>query len=64
MLPFVYYALLSGAVGYSILTYRERGLLNVGTVIVLIIAAVAVFVIARYGGRSGDVAPEATVSGR
>ena len=63
MLPFVYYALLPGAVGYSILTYRERGLLNIGTVIALIIAAAAVFVIARYGRRSPDLAPEAALPG-
>ena len=48
LLPFVYYALLVGAVGYSIVWYSKYGLFNVGTVIVVLIAVAAVIVIA-YG---------------
>ena len=48
LLPFVYYSLLVGAVGYSIVWYSKYGLFNVGTVIVVLIAVAAVIVIA-YG---------------
>ncbi len=50
LLPFVYYSLLVGAVGYSIVWYSENGLFNLGTVIAVLIAAAAVAVI-RYGTK-------------
>ena len=53
--PFVYYALLPGAVGYFIVSYADRGPLNAGTFLVALIAGLAVYAIARYGGRSSDV---------
>lgn len=46
--PFAYYAFLPGALGYSIVWTSQKGLLNLGTVLVLLIAALAVYVIARY----------------
>jgi lactate permease len=48
LLPFVYYALLVGAVGYSIVWYSKYGLFNSGTVIAVLIAVAAVVVI-TYG---------------
>jgi len=50
--PFFYYALLTGALGYSIVWYAEKGLFNLGSVIVVLIAAAAVYVIASNKKRS------------
>ena len=52
LLPFVYYALLPGAIGYSIVWYSTTGVLNAGSIIATLIAAAAVFIIVRHGGRS------------
>ena len=49
--PFVYYALLPGAVGYMIVFSADRGALNLGTALVATIIGLAVYFIARYGGR-------------
>jgi lactate permease len=46
-LPFVYYALTAGALGYAIVWYRETGLLNAGAFVVACIVTCAVVVIAR-----------------
>ena len=51
LLPFVYYALLPGSVGYLIVSYADQGILNAGTYIIALIAALAIYSIARYGGR-------------
>jgi lactate permease len=64
LLPFVYYALLPGAVGYFILTYRDTGPLNAGAVVVLLIAGAAVYVIARYGRAPAESRPEPSLPGR
>ena len=48
VIPFVYYALLPGAVGYLVVS---SGLLNLGTLIVALIAAGAIYMIMRHGGR-------------
>ena len=48
LLPFVYYAFLPGAVGYSIVWSSQKGLLNLGTLLALSIAALAVYVISKY----------------
>ena len=50
LMPFVYYALLPGSIGYIIVSYADRGLLNAGTILVTLIAGLAVYVIARHGG--------------
>ncbi len=51
LLPFVYYALLPGSVGYLIVSYADQGILNAGTYIIAFIAALAIWSIARYGRR-------------
>lgn len=52
LVPFVYYALLPGAVGYLIVWYSQTGIVNLGSVIALLIAATAVYFIATQGKRS------------
>ncbi len=47
--PFVYYALLPGALGYLIVWYPETGILNAGSIVALGIAAAAAYLIVRYG---------------
>ena len=51
ILPFVYYALLPGSVGYLIVSYGSSGFLNAGTLLVALIAGGAIYAIARYGGK-------------
>ncbi|SVD23241.1 uncharacterized protein METZ01_LOCUS376095, partial [marine metagenome] len=51
LIPFIYYALLPGAVGYFIVWRAESGLINAGSVLILAIAATAIWIIARYGRR-------------
>ncbi len=51
LLPFVYYALLPGSVGYLIVSYADQGILNTGTYLIALIAGLAIFSIARYGRR-------------
>ena len=51
LLPFVYYALLPGAVGYMIVWYSQRGFFNVGTAIVAVVAMAAVYIVATNGRR-------------
>ena len=55
IVPFIYYALLPGAVGYLIVSYSTKGALNAGTAIVALIAAVAFYAIARHGNRPSAV---------
>jgi len=49
LMPFVYYALLPGSVGYLILSYPTNGFANMGTVLVGAIVGLAVYIIARHG---------------
>ena len=49
LLPFVYYALLPGSIGYAIVWYSTTGAINAGSIIATVIAAGAVFAIVRYG---------------
>ena len=51
VIPFVYYALLPGSVGYLIVSYSTSGFLNAGTFLVVGIAATAAYMIVRHGGR-------------
>ncbi len=51
IIPFVYYALLPGSVGYLIVSYATSGLLNAGTLLVVLIVATAVYMIVKHGGR-------------
>ncbi|WP_134701813.1 L-lactate permease [Ammoniphilus sp. YIM 78166] len=43
--PFTYYALVLGSIGYSIVWYSQKGLLNMGTFIALGIAIAAIYII-------------------
>ncbi|PTX60327.1 lactate permease [Melghirimyces profundicolus] len=60
LLPFTYYALFAGAVGYSIVWSPENGILNLGTVVAALIALGAVYVVATHRSRLPQipVAPE------
>ena len=53
ILPFTYYALLLGALGYSIVWYGEKGLWNLGSFIVALIAMAAIYIIATNKKRLG-----------
>jgi lactate permease len=50
LVPFVYYALLTGAVGYSIVWFGTSGALNAGTVIAVLIGIGAIAFIS-YGTK-------------
>lgn len=49
LLPFVYYALLPGSIGYAIVWYSATGAINAGSIIAALIIAGAVFTIVRHG---------------
>ena len=51
LVPFVYYALLPGSLGYLIVWYSQTGPLNAGSVLVALIAATALYMIIR-GARA------------
>lgn len=51
MLPFIYYALLAGAIGYSIVSYSQKGLYNLGTLIAALIGIGAIYVISTNNRR-------------
>ena len=55
LLPFAYYTLLVGSMGYAIVWSAEVGVVNIGSAIVLLIAIAAVVVIAKYGRRPAGV---------
>ena len=44
LLPFAYYTLLVGSLGYAIVWWAEKGLVNVGSAIVLLIALAAILI--------------------
>ncbi len=48
LIPFAYYALLPGALGYSILWSAERGLANAGVFVALAVWTAAVYLIATH----------------
>ncbi|MBS4192993.1 L-lactate permease [Bacillus sp. FJAT-49705] len=51
LFPFTYYALLAGSVGYSIVWYSQKGILNIGSFIAVAIAVSAVYIIATNNRR-------------
>jgi lactate permease len=58
LMPYAYYTLLVGSLGYAIVWYEDKGLFNIGSAIVLLIAVAAVVIIAKYGRRpTGVMAP-------
>lgn len=52
LLPFTYYALLAGAIGYSIVWWQEKGLFNIGSIIAAAIAIGAIYIIASNNKRA------------
>jgi len=50
LLPFTYYALLPGSLGFLIVSYATTGFLNIGTLLVVSIVATAIYLIAKHGG--------------
>ncbi|MBY0121393.1 L-lactate permease [Bacillus sp. S/N-304-OC-R1] len=52
LFPFAYYALLAGSVGYSIVWYSQKGILNIGSFIAVLIAVAAVYIIASNKNRA------------
>ena len=52
--PFLYYALLPGAIGYSVVWFAQRGALNLGTVLATTIALAAVVAIAKLSRKPPD----------
>jgi lactate permease len=55
LLPFTYYALLLGGLGYSIVWYAEKGLFNLGSFIVALIAMAAIYIIATNKKRASQI---------
>ncbi|MFQ5790625.1 MAG: L-lactate permease, partial [Acidobacteriota bacterium] len=55
LIPFFYYALLPGSLGYAIVWHAQKGLLNAGTFILLVILAVVAYVIRTQGRPQGPV---------
>ncbi|MPY89402.1 MAG: L-lactate permease [Luteitalea sp.] len=66
LLPFVYYALLPGAIGYAVVWTPSHGLLNAGTLVAVVIAlgAVALVRTGLWRGRVDAGARTATPSQR
>jgi lactate permease len=56
LLPFAYYALIAGAIGYSIVWYSEKGFFNIGTFVAAAIAVAAVYIIASNQKRANILA--------
>ncbi|WP_221566933.1 L-lactate permease [Alkalihalobacillus sp. TS-13] len=52
LIPFFYYATAAGALGYSIVWTAEKGVMNIGTVIVAVIAALAIYTIATNKNKT------------
>ena len=52
LLPFAYYALTAGSLGYAIVSYPTRGLLNAGTVLVALIFGAVTFIVVRHRRRA------------
>lgn len=59
LLPFVYYAGITGAIGYGMVNL-DNGLLNAGFIVAALIALFMVYLIVRHGGRDS---PQAVGSG-
>ncbi|MEI3614010.1 L-lactate permease [Pseudogracilibacillus sp. SO30301A] len=51
LLPFVYYSLLLGSVGYSIIWTADKGIFNIGSIIAVVIWAIAIYLIATNNKR-------------
>ncbi|MCS0671919.1 L-lactate permease [Cytobacillus firmus] len=62
LFPFIYYALLAGSVGYSIVWYSQKGIFNLGSFIAVGIAFAAVYIIATNNRRSNMILPPPPVN--
>lgn len=60
LFPFAYYALFTGAIGYSIVWYSQKGLFNLGSVIALLIVFAAIYIIATNNRRASLLEAPAT----
>ena len=54
ILPFVYYALLPGSIGYFIVWYPDKGLVNAGTVLIAAIITFALYFVSSQLRRGSD----------
>jgi lactate permease len=52
LFPFTYYALFTGAIGYSIVWYSSKGLFNLGSLIAIAIAFAAIYIISTNNKRT------------
>ena len=50
LLPFVYYALMAGSLGYAFVWHQSRGFFNLGTMIAVALFATAAAIVVRFGG--------------
>ena len=50
-LPFVYYALLPGSIGYAIIWHAQKGLFNIGTLLAAAIVCGVLWMISRHARR-------------
>jgi lactate permease len=48
LLPFFYYALLPGSLGYCIVWYAQKGAVNAGSLLVTLIVGFAVYIVFKY----------------
>jgi lactate permease len=60
LLPFTYYALFAGSIGYSIVWYSQKGIFNIGSLIAVFIVALAIYIIATNNKRSNLIIPPPT----
>ncbi|RYG73219.1 L-lactate permease [Lentibacillus lipolyticus] len=51
LIPFVYYALLAGSIGYSIMWTADKGIFNIGSILAVIIWGIAIYFIATNKKR-------------
>ncbi|TFJ92465.1 L-lactate permease [Lentibacillus salicampi] len=51
LIPFAYYALLAGSIGYSIMWTADKGIFNIGSIMAMIIWAIAIYIVATNKKR-------------
>lgn len=52
LLPFAYYSLFAGSLGYSIVWFSEKGWFNIGSILAILIAIGAIYIIATNQKRA------------
>ncbi|MDC3425661.1 L-lactate permease [Aquibacillus sp. 3ASR75-11] len=58
LIPFTYYALLTGSIGYSIVWYSEKGIFNLGSLITALIVFAVIYIIATNHKRTNVIIPK------